>query len=805
MDKNINSNLLNALFVSPTPLPEKAEVYHLLFNRIFPDREGFINFLSVKDSNEKLEICKNLIQRLCFESNFPPSFDLLINLLSFEESDLNKSSIRTYVPQDHFMHILNSYIFGIYLFFYHPTLNKKITAHFMGKRPENNVNPILNATKDFISFWKYFCLFHDISYPVESAYQYPIDPDEKYIENLSNKKIILKNIKYNEYLKPFEKMDLNFYKEGISIALSRYIAVYDLLSDFENRLIRDVFINKTALYFCVSEIAGDANDLKNTDILETFKEYTLIDKLFSYDHIKMFTSFFNKKDILVLLMDKYTDCPIAFKYYNNDKALIYKIKHYYSDLSSIGVEYYLNTEEDLFSNRFQVRFCLKNCEKIREEITFSPTDINFEKDYIKKIKNILHSQKEWDNKIRFELISESNEIENYIFNLFKSIYHYFNELVGKMNIIEAICDNYRIKSQADRRIFTSEYKQCLSQIINSSLNEILNIDKIISDSKIEDHFLDSTQQIEDLTQIIDSMLQKIFKISSNITDKERFCNYIKKQIDDIINSNQQVNNVLINIICIIGKALFPNSEDDIPEISFSANEFKWDNFISSFKNIKNDSFFSEIFTSLNGFLKPIMKSGSSDFVDGFVKTYHNKYFPLDHGITGLYVYLLSEWKSYKVLERVFAASDDVFKKVGRLIWNVSCDNYKDKLINNYKFVSSDVAKSIMAHNIYSTSFAASFPNSIWKIDLDSEPCCYFSMLVDALQIWGRKKYNHTSIDYDTLYMADSYNVDIRNKKLNISIRCDTKNIDRVLDKFFNDLDEYLADASSLTKISLESK
>lgn len=804
MDKSINSNLLNALFISPTPLPEKAEVYHLLFNRIFPDREGFINFLSVKDPNEKLGICKNLIQRLCFESNFPPSYDLLINLLSFEESDLNKSSSRIYVPQDHFMHILNSYIFGIYLFFYHPALNKKITSHFMGKRLENNVNPVLSATKDFISFWKYFCLFHDISYPIESAYRYDKDSSEK----PSEQKIILSDIKYYEYLKPFEKMDLNFYKEGISGALSRYIAIYDLLSDSENRQVCDVFINKTAIYFCVSEKAVDTDDLINDKILEKFEDYTLIDKLFSYDHIKMFTSFFKKEDILVLLMDKYTDCPIAFKFYENDKTFIYKIKHYYCDLSGIGVEYYLDTEEDQFSNRFQVRFCLKNCKNTRNDITFNRIGERIEKNYIKEIKDSLHDQEGWnnrDNKIRFESISESYELENYIFSLFKSIYIYLSKLVGETNIIEAICDNSRIKAQTDRRIFASEYKKHLSQIINSSLNQILNIEDIIFRSKIEEHFIDTTQQEKIITQIIDDMFQKIYTFNSNAKEKETFCSDIKKQIDKIINSNQNITNILIDIICKIGKALFPDSDDDIPEISFSTDEFKWENFVTIYENLKNDKFLSEIISSLNVFLDTIIKSGSGDSLDRFVKIYRNKFFPLDHGIVGLYVYLLSKWKSYKVLERVFAADEDVIKKVGRLIWNVSCDNYENKLINNYKFVSSDVAKSIMAHNIYSNSFADSFPDCKWKIDLDSEPCCYFSMLVDALQVWGRRKYNHASIDYDILYMADSYNVDIRNKKLNISIRCETKNIDSVLNKFFNNLDEYLADASLLTTISLEGK
>ena len=105
MEKNINANLLNALFISPKPLTEKIETYNLLFARIFPEKEGFINFLSTNDENQKLKIAKRLIQRLCFESNFPPAYELLINLLTFEDSEVNQSKNNMYVPQDHFIHI----------------------------------------------------------------------------------------------------------------------------------------------------------------------------------------------------------------------------------------------------------------------------------------------------------------------------------------------------------------------------------------------------------------------------------------------------------------------------------------------------------------------------------------------------------------------------------------------------------------------------------------------------------------------------------------------------------------------------
>lgn len=115
MEKAINLTLLRTLFVEPHPLPDKSQIYEFLFDRIFPDKNNFIKFLKTNDTTERLNISKILIQRICFESNFPPAYKLLINLLNFEEADINKSNFYTYIPQDHFVHKLNSYIFGIYL------------------------------------------------------------------------------------------------------------------------------------------------------------------------------------------------------------------------------------------------------------------------------------------------------------------------------------------------------------------------------------------------------------------------------------------------------------------------------------------------------------------------------------------------------------------------------------------------------------------------------------------------------------------------------------------------------------------
>lgn len=171
MKDGINKTLLEHLFLNPKPLQRKNVLYFELQTRIFPQSEEYIKFLSINDMNEKVELAKKILQRLCFESNYPPPYYLLTNLINFEKDNINKSKTKNYIPQDHMVHTLNTYILGIFLFFYHRILNRDLTNSFMHKRNELESDLVLNATKDFISSWKYFCLFHDLAYPIEVLYK----------------------------------------------------------------------------------------------------------------------------------------------------------------------------------------------------------------------------------------------------------------------------------------------------------------------------------------------------------------------------------------------------------------------------------------------------------------------------------------------------------------------------------------------------------------------------------------------------------------------------------------------------------
>ena len=130
----INATLLEKLFADPNPQqenPEVLDIYHKLFYRMFPGKNSFIEFLQVQNYDKQYMLAEEIIHRLCYTSNFPPSFFAIKDVISVE--NYQKETVNAtdpYVPRDHFIHLVNLYLLGIYIFFYNPQFYNK-NLHFI--------------------------------------------------------------------------------------------------------------------------------------------------------------------------------------------------------------------------------------------------------------------------------------------------------------------------------------------------------------------------------------------------------------------------------------------------------------------------------------------------------------------------------------------------------------------------------------------------------------------------------------------------------------------------------------------------
>jgi len=332
---NINRTLEKYLFTTPIPIRNQKE-YSELFDFIFPSKDLFTDFL--KEENFEKQVCysEQILMRLSYDSFFGPPTKLLWNLLDME-TKLSAKGGKPYNGKDHFVHIVHLYLLGIYMFFYHQVLNENIFAEFKKKRKITNIksnNVTKSIIKDFIVAWRYFVLYHDISYPIEY-----------FLGNKDNSR--------KEYLKDFNDIPKLVYKDLTIKSLAKFIGTYKLIKSaskygFENLL---------------SSCEESLNDL------QSYSNYYLIDRIQGYETYRDVYTLLNKQNIVAVLYEKNSPMlifipktsdstvpltPIKTKNYKQNKLLseIEKSNNApynksYFNLKNYSWEYYINSSVDL--------------------------------------------------------------------------------------------------------------------------------------------------------------------------------------------------------------------------------------------------------------------------------------------------------------------------------------------------------------------------------------------------------------------------------------------------------------------------
>lgn len=183
----------------------QKDIFLTYYRNIFPCPHLFVEFLMSNNREQQLMSAKKIIKRVFFgtdNSNLQNLFDELINL---EESNLVEQD-NSFYPRDHAVHSINTYLLGIYLFFFSQTFNKQLNAYFSKKEFDKlyDNTPSYNAFLTFLDAWKLFAFNHDIGYPFEILINF--------------------NGEINEKSKPFVLQLRN----GLKNAISTEYAIYEL-------------------------------------------------------------------------------------------------------------------------------------------------------------------------------------------------------------------------------------------------------------------------------------------------------------------------------------------------------------------------------------------------------------------------------------------------------------------------------------------------------------------------------------------------------------------------------------------------
>jgi len=216
------------------PRPFEPSAFKKAKSKLFPGEKAFVEFLKVGREELQIDCAKDLILTLIQNRHFPPPSRLLFNLLDFESETIGKGNPDDfgYVSQDHFVHLINLYLLGIYLYSYHSGIHRQCRLFLNRVRNECAVE-LSNKSKRaaelvsswneyelFSEIWSYFVLYHDIGYPLEA-----IDPDDR------KKKV--------KFLKPFRKIKKSYLKDLSLKSIANCITLDLLLNEEDSFQLQD--------------------------------------------------------------------------------------------------------------------------------------------------------------------------------------------------------------------------------------------------------------------------------------------------------------------------------------------------------------------------------------------------------------------------------------------------------------------------------------------------------------------------------------------------------------------------------------
>lgn len=783
---DINQTLLDALFTNVHTLERRKNIYFNLKDYIFPNSKDFIKFLQTKEVNEKRQIAKNLLELLCFESNYSPDFSLLTNLNNFETSNFNKVTKNqylpferaVYIPQDHFIHILNLYILGVYIYFYHPTFNRDLIKYFSNKRSIKRIEVAIDATKDFISCWKYFCLYHDLTYPIEALYNGKKISDDEY-----------------DYVKNFNFLNSNILKSITIKAATKLIVIWQLIDDKRNFLFTEFFKNENVMY---SNMDNKDDDFDIKKVYKEYKDYICVDKITCFENIKMLSGFIDDKDVISVLFNAYYDLPIAFKI-NKCNSIknnydIYVLKNYQLDLDDDEIRTYLHDDSRLFNKKYKIRYCIKNLKKsfLQE---FDSERVN--EDTLNAIVKFIKYQKKkycTSETIYFYNIQNRLELNIYIKQLNDILLQFYNEIIDEIISLE-----HKI-SENDRGIIKSIISQFLyNKFINDYLIKDLtrNISKNIYDLGGKDFsksLLDKNNiEIDNLEKSINTFLCKIFsqknrkKIINDVSSTT--ANYIDNQIMIFFDQMSRLADFFFEIIINIYHS------DNYKDIRIlDQDSFYSDNVINLCKKNVN-------FNELNNKMCLDMHVSYEDLCN----KYKTDYTLCDHGICSSEIYLLISNFYNRVFNNLMEESKNnkFIKVIIPLIWNININVCEKKLVNDYRHIISNTAFAIACHNIYPDRIKKCCSVDGWRTNVEDNPFSYFCMLNDNLQRWGREKFfDKSKINYLPYYSLDKYNITIRNDKIIISILNYIFDYNHLKEETIDSLNDYLTDVDEYLELEI---
>lgn len=762
-----------ALFISPNP-PKYKKDYLYMVDFIFPNKELFLNFLEEDNTERQISIAKDILLCLVYDSHFAPPTRLLFNILDMDSSDLNEK-IDTYIKRDHFVHLVHSYLLGVYIYFYHSPINEKVTKLFMLKRNKKRIldsSLNLSAKKDAIIAWRYFVLFHDLTYPFEYYLGMGIDDDDF-------KK------KQDRYLKAFRKIPKSLGKDLVFKSLSKIIAINNLNAycneESFDLLVRNYLVdeNNDKEYSIVKNTNGEDVNIVDITSFEKWIDAQKLTGIFGYKTLKNIVKIFPKEKILSVLFDS-DNCPIVLYVPKNIDAIdddceakpgresheVYLTKYYKKRKNNSILSASFPFDDERYNSNYYTLgyFYIEPQKQIDTFLSYLFTGVDKD-DYQDALVYFTEM-----TKTKAELITTEDEFQQYCFEIYLSLYKsagYYKYMEDDPSISSFSVDN--IAQEINK--LNNNTPKAISSIINKILQKELPSDKYFQ--------LTGKDANESVLQIFNLVFNDydglIEKISSSINN-------------DIVGSNS-----LVSIIRTIREVVGDKFRTDYSSTIFNEKEPDTLNVESFLNSIIDDSLFKIVDKKIAdagiSSIKELINNYVPDYFDG------EKYF--DHGI----------WSSLLMIEIL-----DTYENI------LSCENSDANLLRLKNLsIDTDISQwarkkdykknDILAESCYAIAIHNLYPsylnNKKYKTDLLRSPFAYFAILVDTLQPWDRKNsINQAYMELPYITTSDNFNIEIVKNKIRITEIAVDVQLEVRLDQLKNNLNQFLKNASDNVEIIL---
>jgi len=778
--KAINSTLLQKLFYKPMPQKSKniRDAYIFVKDRIFPGELNFVNFLQATTIDKQMEYALKIIKRLSFESNFPPPFSTMNDVVAIETAEKNSNYRGQHVARDHFLHVIYLYMLGIYMFFYDKIFFEKIKENYKYKRVSTKdfENKEHDCLKDFISAWKYFCLYHDVGYS---------------IEKLSNSGINLNLENISEFSRSFDS--LNIHRELVTSStmkiLSRMVVLADIIKNSnvylnENNVLYKQLSNEDKDTDKVANKTEDNDDDKeaNDEIIKSINanKWLMLDKIYSSGSLKIALSVFKITDFMVMAFQKTNGKPsFAVLPTENGKhsIILFEGCKKKSIIFDIIKEPEIVFYDDFKSSAYNFQFYLNE----NADYGFLSNKLEHYSD-LKGVLELLPQRLSDDLKSKFIRISNDQDLYDYQYEIYNFFDNNIKELDKEFTLFKALNEENVTEQDIQKMLhglaFSQETKTKIQNdffvSLTTQVSSMIKTDKTYEGNNITKYVGFYTDLVKDeLMNITTGTGQATFNL---------FVSTFKAEKSEEVNAELTFRIKMLMLYCKILKqciGLFPVSYEGM-KLNFNYESKILEHDVTGFSEIYSDKI-------KNVFMKYFETDiNLNTVINSYNVPHGNEY---DHGMVTSYLYAYIS----NSFNKIIAKANDEQKKLLSLIFNYSLENSKIKgrIVDNYRHIQEDVFLSLFIHNISPKHFKEESNLKKYRTGID-EPFVYLALLCDSLQQWNRPHAIHPSVldKAPNLDASNEYDIQIDDDFIAV-YETNSENMQKKLKSTIDAFEEYL--------------